>query len=189
MTKEQIEKELNVLENERQNTSNALDREILTKEIIKLEKKLKKLTEKAENPPKEKDLRYRIWCKVYKNATKLSYMKDIAGIKNLKGCELSDEEFEAMAKVFMSSNEWWSNPKTLKNFLTRLNELNMKMNGADQKPKSKWPDEFNQKLAERLTREDLEDYHAHLRSIGLIPHKIITTGGGTKVKWLKKTSV
>jgi hypothetical protein len=114
------------------------------------------------------------WCQAYKAAKGLAYKVSDRDAGMLKKAKVSPELLQA----FFDCKEWWSEPKSVGNYVARQNELaDFMAHGAPKVNTPQYPDSWSHELERKYEGETLYGYYRHLKSLGF--EKKYTPGAGT----------
>jgi|GEM_PF-2766804 len=109
----------------------------------------------------------KLWCSAYKSKHPKAYVISAKEKGMLRQVEVTQERITA----FMECDEWWSKPKTIGNYVARVNELNDYL-AREANPASRFPNEWSLEAERKCkTGPELMAFRAHLRNLGLRPVK------------------
>lgn len=121
--------------------------------------------------------RIALFCKLYESKTNIKYKVSPADAGKMKGLKISSELLDF---YFASDNFLFKNKYSINNLTKYYNELCVEMANAN---KSKYPDHWSLEYENKLQQNEVYQYWAHLRSLGLAPKKDRV---GKTTEWIKK---
>lgn len=105
-----------------------------------------------------------LFCRMYKQYCLIDYKISRAETGIIKGAEVT----EPLLKVYFETTEWWAKTKSVTNYFKNLNEIRrIALVGGS----PKYPNSWDKTYASRLSPQQLTEYFAHMRSIGLTQKK------------------
>jgi hypothetical protein len=147
-----------------------------------LESDLEKLTESglkvAKENPREGQTKVGMFCDKYmEHHDGRKYKATVVDGRRIKEFKITNGILDA---YFRSINHRIKDSHSIGNMLTYWNELMQEMENAS---KSKFPDHWNEKYEAKLNQQQLSEYWAHLRSLGLVAKKDRV---GKTIDWVKQ---
>jgi hypothetical protein len=122
---------------------------------------VEKIEQKAGQTVNEK---VALFCAVYGK-----YSEDAYKVLKTEGLMLSEIEVTAdLVKAYMLCTEWWSKPKSIGGFVKNINAVR-RLVASEGKPKNEFPNEWSKEIQNRYEGQKLQEYWAHLRSLGMKP--------------------
>ncbi len=120
-----------------------------------------------------------LFCDYYmKYHNGLKYKVSPADSGKIKHVVITDK---LLTVYFTSDNFLFKNKHSISNYTRYFNELNQEANKPkENKPKSKYPNQYNASFERTLSGNELSNYWKHLRDLGLKPKKV----RGRVVDWL-----
>lgn len=111
--------------------------------------------------------RIALFCQYYKKQFNQKYTATKTDGGKLKNTPISQADFEPMLKCYMESKEWYLQPKSIANFIGKINEIKLLMKNPGALAKSvNWPIPFDAGYNNTLDESKRQEYYAALRDAG-----------------------
>ncbi|MBB6131355.1 hypothetical protein [Mucilaginibacter lappiensis] len=115
----------------------------------------------------------------------IKYKTGAAESGKMKALVITPAELELLLSVYMASDEWFTKPKSISNFINKYNEIRV-LTYSEPKTKTKnFPLPYDQEFFARLSFTDQRLYWDHLRANG---YKWVESPGRGG-KWLKQDTL
>ncbi|MBD3748961.1 MAG: hypothetical protein IE931_05650 [Sphingobacteriales bacterium] len=150
--------------------------------LEKLNLKVKVLMAKTSEPSEMIPTNEKIsqFCAAFEKKFSIKYKATKTDGGKFKALPLGRDEFEALLNLYMQSDEWYLKPKSIANFIGKINELRLLFKAPA--AASKFPIPYDREYDQRLTQDKRNEYYAALRAAGYV----YRNNPGRLGKWLKK---
>jgi hypothetical protein len=126
--------------------------------------------------------RVALFCMYYKRAFSQAYTATRADGAKLKALPVSAVNFEPLLKAYFASTEWYLTPKSIGNFVGKINEIKLLQSNPNALvKKTKFPIPFDAGYNNTLDQGKRQEYYKALREAGYRYRDIPGRGG----KWEK----
>jgi hypothetical protein len=134
------------------------------------------ITPAAESTPEPEEYpanaKIALFCKVFmeyhkdENNNPIKYKTGAAESGKMKALAVTPDELERLLNVYMGSDEWYTKPKSISNFINKYNEIRVLAYSAPKTKATKFPLPYDQVFFARLNFTDQRLYWDHLRANG-----------------------
>jgi len=111
--------------------------------------------------------RVALFCAAYKTAYHINYSATKQDGGKLKNLPISATDYLPLLNIYMQSTEWYLHPKSISNFIGKINEVRLLYkNPQALEKKTNWPIPFDAGYNNMLTDDKRKEYYAALRAAG-----------------------